>query len=204
MDDDYDEIFNSPSLDESFKHATVIATLAEKFNLTSLKPFQKTIIDAVLDGKDTLVIQPTGSGKSLCFQYPPVYLNKKAIIVTPTISLMQDQVHKLNSIGISSVFLGSAQLDKQVEVQALQPESKDLVVFVTPEWISKPVNQSRIHSLIECNKLALIAIDEAHLLTEWNDFRKAFNELKRLKTEFPTVPLMALTATATLAVKEEI
>ena len=110
--------------------------------------------------------------------------------MTPTISLMQDQVHKLNSIGISSVFLGSAQLDKQVEVQALQPESKDLVVFVTPEWISKPVNQSRIHSLVECNKLALIAIDETHLLTEW---RKAFNELKWLKTEFPTVPLMALT-----------
>ena len=124
-----------------------------------MKPFQKEIIDTVLDGKDTLVIQRTGSGKRLCFQYPAVYLNKKAIIVTPTISLMQDQVHKLNSIGISSVFLGSAQLDKQVEaVQVLQPESKELVVFVTPEWISKAVNQSRIHSLIECNKLALLLL----------------------------------------------
>ena len=107
---DDDDIFMSPSMDESLKHATLIATLAEKFNLTTLKPFQKTIIDATLNGQDTLVIQPTGSGKSICFQLPLVYLNKKAIIVTPTISLMQDQVsqikwhrHTVCSFGISSI-----------------------------------------------------------------------------------------------------
>ena len=75
---------------------------------------------------------------------------------------MQDQVHKLNSIGISSVLLGSAQLDKQVKVQALKPGSKEHLIFVTPEWITKPANQPRLHSLIQANELSLIAIDEAH------------------------------------------
>ena len=154
-------------MDESLKHATLIATLAEKFNHTSLKPFQKTVIDATLNGQDTLVIQPTGSGKSICFQFPPVYLNKKPIVVTPTISLMQDQVHKLNGIGIQSVLLGSAQLDKQVEIHVLQPESKEQIIFVTPEWIAKSANQMKLHSLIRYDKLALIVIDEAHLFTEW-------------------------------------
>ena len=110
INDDNDDIFTSPSMDESLKHAMLIATLAESFNLTSLKPFQKTVINATLNGQDTLVVQPTGSGKSICLQFPPVYLNKKAIIVTPTISLMQDQVHKLNGIGVQSVLWGSAHL----------------------------------------------------------------------------------------------
>ncbi len=76
-DDGYDDIFNSSSAEDSFQHATLIATLAERFNLTSFKPFQRNIISAVIEGKDTLVVQPTGSGKSLCFLFPPVYLNKK-------------------------------------------------------------------------------------------------------------------------------
>ena len=200
----YDDIFTSSSAEDSFQHATLIATLAEKFNLTSFKPFQKTIINAALDGKDISVIQPTGSGKSLCFQFLPVYLNKKAIIVTPTISLMQDQVYKLNSIGIPSVYLGSAQLDKQVESRALKPDSKEHLIFVTPEWVTKPANQVLMHSLVRASKLSLIAIDEAHLFTEWSDFRCAFRELRKLKSDFPTVPIMALTATATANVQDDI
>ena len=86
---EYDQIFSSAT-DEMIEHATFVATLAEKFKLTSFKPFQKDIIKAVLDGKDALVIHPIGSGKSLCFLFPPVYKEQKAIVVTPTISLMQD------------------------------------------------------------------------------------------------------------------
>ena len=99
----------SPSLESSFIDAELIAVLAEKFKLTSFKPFQRRIIDATIAGEDTLVLYPTGSGKSLCYQFPPVYMNKKAIIVTPTISLMQDQVAKLNCLGLKAVYLGSAQ-----------------------------------------------------------------------------------------------
>ena len=199
--DEYD-IASSPSLEESFHQATLIATLAERFNLTSFKPFQKEVIDALLAGKDALVIYPTGSGKSLCFQFLPVYQNKKAIIVTPTISLMQDQVHKLNGLGIPSEFLGSAQLDKQAEIRVLQPNSKELLIFVTPEWITKPINQVKIHSLVRADKLSLIAIDEAHLFTEWSDFRIAFGDLRKLKSDFQSTPIMALTATATPAVDD--
>ena len=80
MDDEYDDIFNSTSAEDSFQHATLIATLAERFSLTAFKPFQKKIINAALEGRDTLVVQPTGSGKSLCFQFPPVYQNKKLLL----------------------------------------------------------------------------------------------------------------------------
>ena len=90
-----------------------------------------------MEGQDTLVVQPTGSGKSLCFQFPPVYQNKKAVVITPTISLMQDQVQKLNRIGIPATFVESAQLDKQIEKDALSPDSKEGIIFVTPEWVAK-------------------------------------------------------------------
>ena len=197
--DDYDDIFNSLSVEESFQQATLIATLAEKFGMTSFKPFQKNVISATLDGRDTLVIHPTGSGKSLCFQFPPVYQNKKAIVVNPTISLMQDQVHALNSKGIPCVLVGSAQVDKQVEMHALEPDSKELLIFVTPEWMTKPANQAKLHTLVRANQLSLIAIDEAHLFTEWSEFRTAFSDLRNIKSHFPSIQIMCLTATATPA-----
>ena len=130
--DEYDQIFSSAT-DEMIENATFIATLAEKFKLTSFKPFQKVTIKAVLDGKDTLVIYSTGSGKSLCFLFPPVYKEQKAIVITPTISLMQDQVQKLITMGIHATYLGSAQFDKRVESASLEPNSKYRLIFVTPE-----------------------------------------------------------------------
>ena len=199
--DKYDDIFNSPSLDESLQHATLVATLAERFKLTSFKHFQQEVIHATLQGKDTLVMQPTGSGKSLCFLFPPVHENKKAVVITPTISLMQDQVEKLNGIGINAVFLGSAQLDKHAETRALELGGRTSVVFVTPEWMAKPANQAKLQTLVRANQLSLIAIDEAHLFTEWSRFRSAFTDLKNLKYNFP---IMALTATANLVVEDEI
>ena len=171
-EDEYDMEL-SPSVEKSFVDAELIATLAERFQLTSFKQFQKDTIEAMLAGKDTLVLYPTGSGKSLCFQFPPVYLGKKAIIVTPTISLMQDQVQKLNSLGIQSVYLGSAQFDKQAESHALDPTSEETLIFVTPEWITKSCNQQKVQELNRNRKLALIAIDEAHLVSEWAAFRNA-------------------------------
>ena len=196
FDDRDDAIFSSPSLDDSLQNATLIATLAERFKLTSFKRFQREVIDATLQGKDTLVVYPTGSGKSLCFQFPPVHENKKGIIITPTISLMQDQVDKLNEMGISSVYLGSAQFDKTIEKRVFEPNSKVSLIFVTPEWITKPGNLSKIQLLASRKQLSLIAVDEAHLYCEWADFRNAYRDLKKLKYDFPDVPIMALTATA--------
>ena len=117
---EYDQIFCSAT-DEMIENAIFITTLAEKFKLTSFKPFQKDTIKAVLDGKDSLVIYPTGSDKSLCFLFPPVHKEQKAIIITPTISLMQDQVMAL---GTYATHLGSDQFNKQAESASLQPKSK--------------------------------------------------------------------------------
>ena len=118
----------------------------------------------MLDGKDALVIYPTGSGKSLCFLFPPIYKEQKAIVrVTPTISLMQDQVQKLMTMGIYATYLGSAQFDKQVESVSLEPNSKYRLIFVTPEWIARATNVSKLRALVQANQLLLIAIDEAHL-----------------------------------------
>ena len=100
--------------------------------------------------------------------------------------------------------MGSAQLDKLAEVCALNPDSKEQLIFVTPEWRTKPSNMIKLHSLAHADKLSLIAIDEAHLYTEWNDFRNAFSDLWRLKSDFLNVLFMALTASATETVENNI
>lgn len=121
-EDEYD-ISDSPNSSATFLEASMIMTLAERFNMTRFAQFQKEIITALLSGRDGLVVHPTGSGKSLCYQFPPVFENRKAIVVSPTISLMLDQVTNLKEKGINAVYLGSAQLDLSVEDHALSPES---------------------------------------------------------------------------------
>ena len=202
-DSDDDASFASNS-DISLHDAMLVATLAEKFNLTSFKEFQKKIIDATLDGRDTMVVYPTGSGKSLCFQFPPVFQDKKAVVISPTISLMQDQVYNLQQKGIKSTYLGSAQLDKEAESNALDPSSDIRIIFVTPEWISKSDKMIKVQALASADKLSLLAIDEAHLVSEWADFRKAYRSLENLHSSFRNTPIMALTATATPEVEVEI
>ena len=117
---------------------------------------------------------------------------------------MQDQVQKLNGIGIPSVYLGSAQFDKNMEKHALEPDSKHALIFVTPEWVTKPCNLLKMQSLAQSGHLSLIAIDEAHLCTEWADFRSAYKDLKKFKYDFPDTPIMALTATAMPDVVDDI
>ena len=190
--------------DISMQDAMLVSTLAERFGLTSFKCFQRTVIDAVLEGRDTLVVHPTGSGKSLCFQFPPVFQNKKSIVVTPTISLMQDQSFGLQQKAIGSIFLGSAQMDREAEYKALDPHSDIRVIYVTPEWITKPDKLSKVQKLAHDGALTLIAIDEAHLASDWSDFRKAYLHLENLRLSFPKTPIMALTATATPEVEKDI
>ena len=108
------------------------------------------------------------------------------------------------TMGIYATYLGSAQFDKQVELVSLEPNSKYRLIFVTPEWIAKATNVSKLRVLVQANQLVLIAIDEAHLYCEWSDFRTAFTDLKNIKFDFPSTPLMALTATATPNVEEEL
>ena len=198
------EQYSMPDDNGSFQEATLIATFADSFWLTKFKPFQKDIILSVLDGKDTVVIQPTGSGKSLCYQFPAIYQQKKVIVVSPTISLMQDQVTNLKLKNVRAVFLGSAQLDKKAEIDAFLPHSDYSVTFVTPEWIAVEKNRAKVQQLVEADELSLIAIDEAHLFHQWQEFRHSYKDLERLKVEFTNTPLMVLTATASDVVETSI
>ena len=188
-----EEITDSPTTSAAFEEASMIMTLADKFSMTKFREYQRKIVKALCSGRDCLVIQPTGSGKSLCFQFTAVYLNKIVVVITPTISLMQDHVKNCEQYGIKAVFLGSAQLDRQKEEHVLSGESDTNIVLVTPEWMSKPDKKQKLKDLIDRNKICLIALDEAHLFHYWQEFREAY---KNLKVEFPSIPFICLTATA--------
>ena len=179
--------------------ASKVVTLVESFSLLSFYPYQKSIIDAVLDMKDTIIIQSTGNGKSLCFQFPPVYLNKKAIVIMPTISLMRDQTIQVNEHGIKVAYMGSAAKYQQMTALALDPNSDVNLIFVTPEWLftERLGNKAKVHDLDRANNLALIAIDEAHLMYEWHSFRPLYAQCQELPLEFPNTPIMTLSATVT-------
>ena len=203
-DDDEFMFTDSPSLNDTFGCAARIATLAKCFNLTRFKDFQRKVIDSTLSGKDSIIVQPTGSGKSLCYQFPPVYQNKKALVISPTISLMNDQVNNLFQKNIKATFLGSAQLDKATEDRVFSRDSSEALIFVTPEWISKPDKRDKVKELASNNMLSLIAIDEAHLYHQWQEFRISYKDLGVLKHGFPSIPILALTATAPSEVMESI
>ena len=164
---------------------------------TRFKDFQKESIDTVLNKKNCLVIQPTGKDKSLCYQFPAVYTGNTTLVVTPTISLMHDQTRELKRKGIDAVFLGSAQRDPDADKRAFESNPAS-VIFVSSEWLfSKSENMDKVKSLHEQKRLGLIAIDEAHLIYEWDGFREHYQQCESLPQLFNGVPVMALTATAT-------
>jgi len=179
--------------------------LADCFHLTHFKGFQLEVINAVLDKRDTLVIQPTGSGKSLCFQFPAVYTKMVTLVITPTISLMQDQTNELEKRGISATYLGSAQLDINAENKAFCVNSDILLLFVSPEWLfgsSDDKNLVKLQTLHRQNRLGLVAIDEAHLVYDWQDFRHTYKRCEDLHELLPNVPIMALSATVTAQIED--
>lgn len=167
--------------------------------MTHFKDFQCRIIKAVLNNKDTLVIQPTGRDKSLCFQFPAIYTKKLTLVITPTVSLMQDQTHELGKVGINATYLGSSQFDPHAESKVFSPNSDVSILFVSPEWLfgRDDKNLEKIQSIHRKGQLGLIAIDEAHLMYDWQDFRQSYKRCEQLHTLFPGTPLMALSATVT-------
>lgn len=150
---------------------TMTGLLVKKFNLTTFKDWQLRAIKALIDGQDALVVQPTGSGKSLCYQFPAVWLKKTTVVLTPTISLMDDQSSSLSSKGIKATFLGTAQQDKQIPHKLLAGEYE--IVFVTPESFFADNGQPRelFKQLYYKNRIGVIALDEAHLFSSWISFR---------------------------------
>lgn len=180
----------------------VDALLKKYWGYTSFLPHQQEIIRSVLDGRDTVAIMATGGGKSLCYQLPALYLGGLAIVVSPLISLMKDQVDDLNLRGIAAAAYTSAltYLEK-AEIRRQLSENTLRILFLSPE---KSMQPDFLRSLARL-QVRLIAIDEAHCISEWgHDFRPEYRHLSRLKRRFPDVPVIALTATATPEVRVDI
>ena len=168
----------------------------------SFRPGQEQVINAVMEGKDALVLMPTGGGKSLCYQVPGIALEGTCLVISPLIALMKDQIDRLNNQGVSSACLYSS-LQKHVQEGILDSAVNGLYKFlyVSPERLKSERFLERLKYL----KISLVAIDEAHCISQWgHDFRPAYNEIGELKLLFPHVPFMALTATATLQVQHDI
>lgn len=149
----------------------MLGMLVERFKLSNFKDWQLRSIMAVINGSDALVVQATGSGKSLCFQFPAIWLKKCAVVITPTVSLMSDQTSSLASRGIMATFVGSAQRDKSVNTEILA--GKYELIFVTPESFFEDDGTLKhvFKQLALKEQIGLLAIDEVHLLYSWNSFR---------------------------------
>ncbi len=176
--------------------------LKTHFGFDQFRPLQEEIIGCVMAQRDAFVLMPTGAGKSLCFQLPALKMPGVTLVISPLIALMKDQVDALKADGIPAEFINStltrAEIDR-IQTEALRGKIK--ILYAAPERLTMPEFQ---HFLQKIN-VSLIAIDESHCISEWgHDFRPDYRNLKMLRNMFPEVPVMALTATATQKVREDI
>lgn len=180
----------------------IYSVLHKYFGYNSFRPLQEEIITRILGKKDTFVLMPTGGGKSLCYQVPSLVLPGTTIVISPLISLMKDQVDVLRQNGISAAYLNSSlSQTEQTEVLDQLVENKLSLLYVAPERLV----QDSFLSVLKTIDINFFAIDEAHCISQWgHDFRPEYRQLNMLKKLFPEIAIVALTATATERVKEDI
>lgn len=179
----------------------MLQTLKTYFGYDSFRPLQEEIIRHILDGNDALVLMPTGGGKSICYQLPALLREGTAVVVSPLISLMKDQVEALCANGISAGALNSS--NDETENAALRracTESRLKLLYISPEKLLAEANY-----LLRDMHISLFAIDEAHCISQWgHDFRPEYAQMGILHQQFPHVPIIALTATADKITREDI
>ncbi len=176
--------------------------LHKYFGYTEFRPLQREIIEGVLNKKDSFVLMPTGGGKSLCFQLPALMMPGLTVVVSPLIALMKDQVDGLIASGVPATFINSSlyQGDVEERMRAIK-RGKIKLLYIAPERLVMPSFLAFLSELT----ISLFAIDEAHCISEWgHDFRSDYRQLRILRKNFPDVPVIAMTATATQRVQEDI
>ena len=183
-------------------NSTALEVLHSAFGYQSFRKGQEEAINAALNRQDALVVMATGNGKSLCYQIPALCFDGLTLVISPLISLMKDQVDQLQANGIEADFLNSSQtLQQQQQVQNKLISGQLKLLYVSPE----KVMTNGFFQLISYTKVSFIAIDEAHCISQWgHDFRPEYTQLGGLKSSFPDAPIMALTATADYATRQDI
>lgn len=172
------------------------------FGFEDFRPLQEDVISHVLDKKDTLVIMPTGGGKSLCYQIPALLFDGLTIVVSPLISLMKDQVEQLRQYDIPAIYLNSSLTPQEYEENVQKLKNKEIkLLYLAPETLL----MDRTRELLQDQNVELFTIDEAHCISEWgHDFRPEYRQLTEVRKDFDNATSLALTATATPRVREDI
>ena len=176
--------------------------LTKYWGYTSFRPLQEEIIQSVLKGEDTLALLPTGGGKSLCYQVPALAMDGMCLVISPLISLMKDQVDSLKNKGIAAAAVHSGMHpDEQERVLSNARFGAIKLLYISPERLTT----ERIRELLRKTKINLLAVDEAHCVSQWGyDFRPPYLKIAEIRPFIPGTPLLALTATATPKVVKDI
>ena len=180
-----------------------LSVLKQYFGYDSFRDHQLDIIKQLVENKKDLCITMfTGAGKSLCYQFPPIYTGRTSLIISPLLSLMADQQMKMDALKIPSCCLNST-VGNKIQLKKEILSNKYRLIYTTPEYLI--TQYDFIQELSEKNILMSVCVDESHVVSMWSqDFREAYKKLDCLKDWLPTVPIMALTATATQKVQEDI
>ncbi len=178
------------------------AALTEHFGYPAFRPGQEAAVESVLAGRDTLVVLPTGGGKSLCYQVPALMLPKLTVVISPLISLMKDQVDALTARGLPATFINSTLTSNQISDRLARAQRGDVkLLYVAPERFDAGTTAERLRA----SGVSLLAVDEAHCISEWgHDFRPSYLRIAQIREKLGRPPTVALTATATPHVRTDI
>jgi ATP-dependent DNA helicase RecQ len=192
----------SPYTERMAPEVDLLASLHHYWGYNTFRPLQERIVRSLLAGHDTCVVMPTGGGKSLCYQLPAVISEKTAVVISPLIALMQDQVAQLTQMGIPSAVLNSSlSNEEQTIVRNKAREGAYRLLYLSPERLHRGDTAAWLKQV----PISFFAIDEAHCISEWgHEFRPEYRQLSRLRSSFPDHPIAAFTASATRHVRHDI